>query len=95
MSSPENEQQGKAHGELPGPGVLDWIIFALCLAFPWLWSPHIGAGMALACGFAWFIFVRPTWRGLLPTFLTAVLILNLVARAVQALSWVSKSWSPF
>ncbi len=95
MSDEEKQEHGKAYGEPPGLGAMDWIIFVLCVGFPWLWSPHIGAGMALACMFGWFFFVRPTWRGLLPTFLTAVLILNVVVRAVQALSWVSQTWSPF
>ena len=95
MNPEENPATGQEHGAPPAPGILDWLIFALCLGFPWLWPPHVGTALALLCLFGWFTFVRPTWRGLLPTFLTAALIINVVVRLVHFVSWFSTTWSPF
>lgn len=94
MSDGESPGEGREYGEPPGVGIIDWVIFALCMGFPWFWEPHIGTVIALGCLFSWFFFVRPTWRGLLPTFLTGALVANVVARLVHMLVWAGQQWSP-
>jgi len=62
--------------------ILDLLVFLLCAGGPWLFPgpwPMAAAGAGIV---TWFVLVQPTWRKLLPFFLTVGLVLNLVATIV-------------
>jgi len=74
--------RGRASG--PRFPAANWLIFVGCAGLPWAawgwYRPLAGLGLLGV----WMVLVRPTWRGLAPFYLTALLALNLVAQAVVA-----------
>lgn len=81
MARPEPAEDRRS----PRTELVDWLLLVACASLPWLaagWArPLAGLGLALL----WLSLVRPTWRGLAPFFLTALLLANLVALVMVAL----------
>lgn len=57
-----------------------WGVLVVCGVLPWLFSGWYGPAVGVGLLGVWFGLVRPSWRGLAPFYLTALLLVNLVLR---------------